>query len=159
MTEFIYYLSDVLRFWNKVDRPEDPSACWNWLGGKDKDGYGFFYLEGKAIIASRFVYELLNGPIPKGLIICHRCDNPSCCNPNHIFAGTHSDNAHDAYNKGRRCAIGRKNGRAVLTEQDVLDIRSSIQNGTATTGQIAKQYRIGQPQVFRIIQHKRWQHI
>lgn len=158
-TDYKYLSSALHRFWSKVDRSEDQSACWNWTGGKDKDGYGFFYIFGQTVIASRFIYELLNGPIPKGMIVCHHCDNPSCCNPNHLFIGTHSDNALDAYHKGRRSAVGHNNGRSILTENDVQIIRLSIESGKATSNQIAKQYNISQLQVDRIVHRKRWQHI
>lgn len=94
------------RFWLKVARSDDPSACWLWTGAL-KQKYGRFRLftdsTGKRVdaIAHRVAWELVNGPIPAGKVICHRCDNPPCCNPSHLFVGTMADNMRDMAQKGR----------------------------------------------------------
>lgn len=77
-----------------------PSGCWEWLGARDPRGYGRFQAEGHKR-AHRAAWALFRGPIPAGLLVCHHCDNPPCCNPDHLFVGTMSDNIRDGYVKGR----------------------------------------------------------
>lgn len=88
-------------FWDRVDRSAGPEACWSWLGRHLKAGYGRLVLLGKHEGAHRIAYSLIHGPIQDELFICHRCDNPPCCNPAHLFEGTHADNMADRRQKGR----------------------------------------------------------
>lgn len=88
----------IQQFWSKVDKSGE---CWIWLGSKTQGGYGLFRFSGKRAYAHRFTYELTHGSIPDGLHICHTCDNPSCCNPAHLWAGTPVDNMADRDRKGR----------------------------------------------------------
>ena len=77
-------------------------ACWPWVGkAKANGGYGLLSVDGKACRAHRLAWELANGPIPAGLFCCHKCDNPACCNPSHIFLGTAADNLRDMREKSR----------------------------------------------------------
>lgn len=87
-------------FWSRVDRRAD-DECWPWRGGKLKDGYGGFYLDGHTIGAHRAAWILTFGEIAQGLLVCHTCDNPPCCNPHHLFLGTDGDNQRDSVAKGR----------------------------------------------------------
>lgn len=90
------------RFWSKVDIA-GPSDCWVWLAGQNKDGYGKFSVgPARWDFAHRLAWLLEgSGWIPDGWCVCHKCDNPSCCNPRHLFPGTHRMNAVDKVRKGR----------------------------------------------------------
>ena len=79
-----------------------PSGCLEFQGYCDSNGYGQISINDKTHLAHRVAFEQAHGPIPKGLVICHRCDNPSCCNPEHLFLGTHADNVADKVSKGRQ---------------------------------------------------------
>ena len=92
------------RFWSKVDR--DETGCWTWLGAKTALKYGQIELDGRSIYAHRVSWELANGPIPSGLQVLHRCDNPPCVRPDHLFLGTQRDNITDMANKGRASHAG-----------------------------------------------------
>jgi hypothetical protein len=109
------------RFWSKVTKTD---RCWIWNGGVDKDGYGNFWANRKNNKAHRFSWELENGPVPDGMVVCHTCDTPSCCNPACLFLGTNLDNIHDRHQKGRT-ASGERAHLAKLTWEQVDMIRSS----------------------------------
>lgn len=93
-----------VRFWGKIKKDES-TGCWNWTAHCMRQGYGFFSwkengrtLHGRA---HRIAYQKLVGEIPKGILVCHKCDNRKCCNPEHLFLGTHKDNYQDSQIKGR----------------------------------------------------------
>jgi hypothetical protein len=91
------------RFWRHVDR-RGPDECWPWLAARNELGYGVFWVCAPrrfSVLAHHMAWELTNGPIPPGKLICHRCDNPPCCNPRHGFVGVHTDNMADMKRKGR----------------------------------------------------------
>lgn len=85
-------------FFKSISKRKHKYNCWIWKGRKDKDGYGILYIK-KNVKAHRYSWELKNGRIPEGFILCHKCDNTSCVNPDHLYIGTHLDNARDRINK------------------------------------------------------------
>lgn len=101
-----FHPQDVERFWRKVNkqgpalRPE-LGECWPWIAGKDRAGYGIFYVNGRSQRAHRVSYEIQFGEIPVGEFGCHHCDNPECVRPDHIFSGSAKRNSEDAQRKGR----------------------------------------------------------
>jgi hypothetical protein len=95
------FCSDLCRFWHKVDRSNGADGCWNWTVGGHDFGYGEFIIGGRKVRSHRWSYELAHGPIPQGLFVCHKCDNPKCCNPAHLFLGEAIDNILDMKSKGR----------------------------------------------------------
>ena len=97
------------RLWEYIDRTGGPDACWPYTGGKYGIGYGFFSIgAGKRWPAHRIAWQVTHGVIPYGKFVCHRCDNPPCCNPAHLFLGTPKENMQDMLTKER----GRHQGNA-----------------------------------------------
>lgn len=93
------------RFWSRVAR-KGPDDCWLWTGGLFGFGYGACWYEGRTTQAHRLSWEMAHGPIPDGLAVLHRCDNPPCVNPSHLFLGTLADNTYDMMRKGRARLVG-----------------------------------------------------
>ena len=83
------------RFWEKVNKTNE---CWEWIAGKSH-GYGVFWINGKLLRAHRVAWSIYNGGIPEGLLVLHKCDNPACVNPDHLFIGTQQDNVDDMITK------------------------------------------------------------
>lgn len=116
-------------FWSRVNKNgpvvhEQLGPCWLWTGGLKNNGYGYFVIRRKPIYVHRLMYFLTMGITLPDRMACHKCDNPQCCNPQHIFDGTAKDNADDCASKGRRPA-GERHCNAKFTHQQVRAIRSS----------------------------------
>jgi hypothetical protein len=147
------------RFWSHVDR-RGPDECWTWTAARDHHGYGIFGIGGhdcRMLHANRIAWILTYGPIPAGLFACHKCDNPPCCNPTHLFLGTNTDNMADMKRKGRdRCEHwGESNGCAKLTQQQVNEIRERRRNGEMTKT-LAAEYKINPSHCSEIITGRKW---
>lgn len=115
------------RFWQKVDKSGD---CWVWTGALLKTGYGSIRIDKKAMRAHRVAYELCVGPIPRGLLLRHSCDNPRCVNPAHLLTGGKKENTADAIERGQHL-IGERHPKAKLTDSSIADIRRDIARGVS----------------------------
>jgi HNH endonuclease len=145
------------RFWSKVNKKE-PDDCWEWISYKFSNGYGAIKVDGQNVGAHRISYKLNVGD-PKDLHVCHKCDNPSCVNPKHLFLGTNLENTQDRNRKNRQAKpMGILHPNVKLSEQDIIDIREKINQGR-TQRSIAKDYGISQQQVCAINTKKAWKHL
>jgi hypothetical protein len=134
------------------------TGCWEWQGHRDDRGYGTVSLWGRKHRAHRAAYMLLVGPVPDDLEVCHRCDNPPCVNPDHMFLGTHAENMADAKAKGRS-ARGERVSGAKLTEDDVREIRRRYREGGITQSELGREYGLTQGGIGHIVLGTRWAHV
>lgn len=134
------------------------TECHNWLAYKDKDGYGSIKNGTKFQRVHRVIWELKNGKIPDRLVICHKCDNPSCLNIKHLFIGTPKENNDDKVTKNRQ-AKGSRNGQAKLNERDVTAIRKMYKKGFVTLKQVAEKFGVTYAMVHLIVTNKNWNHV
>lgn len=144
----------VERFLKWVDvRGKD--ECWEWQGYRNKLGYGIF-LRDKAYRAS---YRIFNGPIINGLWVLHKCDNPPCCNPNHLYLGTPQDNVDDCWNRGRaKRERGTDRYCCKLDETKVREIMRRILAGESVLA-LSREFRIGRSVIYHIAYGDRWRHV
>jgi hypothetical protein len=146
--------------WGRVERRED--GCWVWTGSVNDKGYGRIGGGRRQAVAltHRLAYESAVGPIPEGLCVLHRCDNPPCCNPEHLFLGTRADNNADAKAKGRvrpGVSRGEKQGSAKLTEAAVREIIAA--RGVVPTAALAGRYGVARSTIIKIQARRAWRHV
>jgi len=135
-------------------------SCWLWSGAKNKLGYGSFSLHGKHFFAHRYSFFSANPDADQSFLVCHRCDNPSCVRPDHLFLGTDADNMKDMVLKGRwknKVSLGSLNGAAKLSESQVLEIRKLKAQGL-TYSKLAEMFSICHASAWNVV-NKYWRHL
>lgn len=157
---------DELKFWAEfAGKHED--ECWDTTRSVTKSGYGRTWVYPRLVYSHRIAWELTHGEIPPNMEICHKCDNPSCCNPKHLFVGTHLDNMQDSKNKGRNnhgpILHGVNHTLSKLTDSDVLAIRQEYiptprKKSEHNIPALAKKYSVARSLIHRIVTHKSWAH-
>jgi len=145
-----------LRFVDLIIPGENPDDCWGWRGTLTDGKYPNFYGEGQTR-GHRYSYQYFKGKIPKGLLVCHSCDTPSCCNPRHLFTGSYKDNMIDAKTKGRTLA-GEKNAMAKLTKAEVLNIKKLRKKGLMYR-EIQERFPVALSLLHRICNQQSWSHV
>lgn len=149
------FIEDPIERFHSYYTINENTGCWVWDKCSSESEYGRFHAYGKCFPAHRFSYELHVGKIPKGLVACHKCDNPPCVNPNHIFIGTHLDNTIDMHRKGRG-RYGENHGRAKLTINDVNEIRKDYNTGGITQRKLAEKYGVSKSTIGAITTRTNW---
>ena len=133
--------------------------CVPWAHARNSAGYGAVRIGGRTVLAHRVAYEKTHGPIPDGMCVCHRCDNPPCVNIGHLFLGTHSDNAKDMVGKGRwRGPVGEQHRCARLSEKTVQEIRArySAWNRKCSLRKLAVEFGVDHKTIFRVVSGRGW---
>ncbi len=166
-----FSLKDKMRFHSKVAKTDDPKQCWEWTGYKCKEGYGRIGWKSKAsTLAHRAAYVIATGD-NTSLLVCHRCDNPSCCNPRHLFTGTDKDNSNDRDAKGRLkirfgsnnhahsnpelMARGEANGNTRFTADEIRHIRKLHSGGMSFRG-VGRAMQTSGTYVAQIVRREFW---
>ncbi len=153
-------LSIEERFWEKVNKRGD-DECWEWMGFRNKAGYGAMETKPKRTFAHRLAWLFSKGNIPDGLYVCHHCDNRACCNPKHLFLGTYADNNRDMFNKnrgGHGKMPGSKNPSAKLNENQVLEIIKLHNNGLSIR-KLAQIYSMSVAAIGFIFSGRNWKSV
>ena len=142
------------RFWEKVDKSD---GCWLWKASL-RNGYGDIWINGHHVAAHRVAWELINGAIPEGVEVLHKCDNPPCVRPDHLFLGTVADNVRDSKNKGRRAPQdGENNPAHLLTASQVKEIKQL--RGKLSQRKIGEKFGVARTTIENILTGKQWKNI
>lgn len=149
------------RFWSRVKICGE-SECWPWTGRVNWAGYGSFSAAGKEWRSNRLAWMFTRGPLERHEHVLHRCDNPSCCNPAHLFLGDPSVNAKDRDSKGRgvppKRRVGEETTGAKLTASEVLEIRRRVASGELQK-LVALDYCVNSKAICKIVNRQRWTHL
>lgn len=146
-------------FWNHVVMDDsDPDLCWKWNGKIHTRGYGIFTFRGKEQYAHRHSLSLHNGSIPDGLQALHKCDNPPCCNPRHLYAGTHLNNMADMVSRGRNVR-GEDVGTAKLTAESVAQVKLLLSVKGRSRRSIGLLYGVSETAIRKIANGDSWAHV
>lgn len=140
----LYQKTQSERFWEKIKKKKN--GCWEWTAVRSGD-YGMFRVDNVMKLAHRVSWQIANGPIPEGMNVLHRCDNPPCVNPKHLFLGTQSDNMIDCSKKGRICHK--------LKTEEILQIRKRYDVEKTTQRQLGEEYGVSKGHVRDIIMRRR----
>lgn len=140
------------KFEKKINKTTD-DKCWLWLGSIGNHSYGRLWFNGKRYLAHRLSWIIYKGEIPKNKCVCHKCDNPLCVNPEHLFIGTHDENMKDMSKKGRVRFV------SILDESSVRDIKMKYRAGGNTYGDLAKAYKVSKICIEKILLGKRWKKV
>lgn len=151
-------LSEYARFLKRVVKGK-PKDCWKWTGSRVGSWHGQ-WRNGAGLneLTHRAAWRLMKGEIPEGLFVLHRCDNPVCVNPAHLFLGTQSDNLKDMWAKGRarpKSNLGEKHGMSKLTTEQVLTIRASRESAKV----LARQFHVAPTTIYDVLKRKIWKHV
>jgi hypothetical protein len=151
-------LKVIARFWRRVAM-RGLDECWQWTGRTNELGYGNFSMCNREYLANRIAYFLYNQHDPFGYLVCHTCDNPTCCNPAHLFLGTDSENSADMVAKGRHLMNrlrGDRNHKSKLTADQVREIRRRYAAGGISLKKLGNEFGISRPATGLIILRKNW---
>lgn len=149
------------KFWSRVKKT-DGDGCWAWTGATNGPGYGKIW-DGKRVeMAHRFSHRVAVGPIPPGIEVCHKCDNPICVRPDHLFLGTRADNSRDAYRKGRLVLVRiNSTGFGVpkkMNATKIRAIRAAYETGESQQA-IADRHGVHQTFVSAVVRRRCWRHV
>lgn len=157
------YCSTKCRIVGNTNKKDN--GCWEWQGGKSGDGYGAIKDPGnrRQFSTHRRSYEEFKGEIPKGMLVCHSCDNILCCNPDHLFLGTAKENTLDSVKKARWAKRffdqdGSKNHMSKLSEKEVLNIKMMLRDGVKMV-EISKKFNINAKTLQNIKSDVNWRHV
>lgn len=155
-------MTTAARLDSHLDKSAGADGCWIWTASTIR-GYGQIGIGGTNNLAHRIAYEIASGsPLPKGSCVLHRCDNPRCCNPKHLFLGDRNDNAKDMVSKGRQrngIVPGERHGMSKMTEANVIEMRRMYAAHEASQPDLAKRFGVRQSTVWAILHRRTWHHI
>ena len=137
----------------------DTNGCWNWIGKLDKGGYAICTFKNKRTRMHRATYEFYKGSFEKTKLICHKCDNRKCINPDHLYVGTHKDNAIDmVVRKRQNLTLGSAHQNSIFDEKTILLMRKEYSEGILIS-ELSRKYKSAYRNVWKIIRRQTWKHI